>query len=144
MSLATPSTALKDKKKFNLVKKELTNNDLIKINFKFPDQTTKTVRTKPNLNLLEIAHSNKIPVEGACEGGLACTTCHVILDNTDYKKFDEPSEKEEDLLCESPCVTDTSRLACQLEVKKIHDGLNVLLPKYTKNFYVDGFVPEAH
>lgn len=67
-----------------------------------------TVQGWDGQNVLELAHSNGIPVEGACEGSLACCTCHVILPNKeDFKKFPEPSDREEDLLDTAPGLTET-------------------------------------
>ena len=49
------------------------------------------------LSVLEIAHRNKIDLEGACEGSLACSTCHVVVDPEDIDRLAEPSEDEEDI-----------------------------------------------
>ncbi|EOB14732.1 2Fe-2S ferredoxin [Nosema bombycis CQ1] len=49
-------------------------------------------------SLLEVAHKNKIELEGACEGSLACSTCHVILDKDLFNKLGEPTDREYDLI----------------------------------------------
>ena len=94
--------------------------------------------------VLEVAHENNVEIEGACEGSLACSTCHVILTPDLFDSLDEPSEREEDLLDLAPGLTDTSRLCCQLKVDKRYDGTSIRLPKATINFYVDGHVPKPH
>lgn len=63
-------------------------------------------------SLLEVAHMNEIPVEGACEGSLACSTCHVIISKKLFKQLEEPCEDEEDMLDLAPDLEDTSRLGC--------------------------------
>ncbi|EZG51587.1 putative adrenodoxin-type ferredoxin [Gregarina niphandrodes] len=95
--------------------------------------------------VLEVAHENDINLEGACEGSLACSTCHGIIEKG-YEKFPSPSEREEDLLDQAPQLTDRSRLCCQLRLKDDgrHDGVVVRLPNQTRNFYVDGHIPKPH
>jgi ferredoxin len=63
-------------------------------------------------SILEVAHNNKIDLEGACESSLACSTCHVILTSEIYDQLDEPCEEEEDLLDLAYGLTHTSRLGC--------------------------------
>jgi ferredoxin len=95
-------------------------------------------------SVLEVAHENNVEIEGACEGSLACSTCHVILTPDLFDRLEEPSEREEDLLDLAPGLTDTSRLCCQLKVDEKFDGVEIRLPKVTLNFYVDGHVPKPH
>ncbi|OAJ44083.1 hypothetical protein, variant [Batrachochytrium dendrobatidis JEL423] len=57
-----------------------------------------TVEAKDGTNLLELAHANGIDLEGACEGSLACSTCHVVVDQEYYDKLSEPSDEENDML----------------------------------------------
>jgi ferredoxin len=56
------------------------------------------VRAPPGKNLLEIAHANNIDLEGACEGSLACSTCHVYLEPHVFKALEEPDDDENDML----------------------------------------------
>ncbi len=85
-------------------------------------------------SVLTVAHRNKIDLEGACEGSLACSTCHVIVD-TDWfhDKLDEISEDEEDMLDLAYGLTETSRLGCQIILTESLDGLIVRLPSATRN-----------
>lgn len=96
-------------------------------------------------SLLEVAHENDIELEGACEGSLACSTCHVIVEDAEYyKRMPEPTEDELDMLDLAFGLTETSRLGCQVIAAKELDGLRVRLPTATRNFYVDGHVPKPH
>ncbi|HIG08859.1 MAG TPA: 2Fe-2S iron-sulfur cluster binding domain-containing protein [Alphaproteobacteria bacterium] len=81
-----------------------------------------------NLTILEIAQKNGIEIEGSCEGSLACSTCHIIVDNEWYDKLDEPSWDEEDMLDLATGLTITSRLGCQITLTDRLDGLKVALP----------------
>ena len=83
--------------------------------------------------VLEAAHNNDIDLEGACEGSLACSTCHVIVEKEFYDKLEEPSEDEEDMLDLAFGLTPTSRLGCQIIMTKDLDGLTVTVPSETRN-----------
>lgn len=85
------------------------------------------------LSVLEIAHRNDIDIEGACEGSLACSTCHVIVEPVHFDKLDEASEEEEDMLDLAFGLTQTSRLGCQIRMTEALDGLTVRLPAATRN-----------
>lgn len=95
-------------------------------------------------NLLEVAAENGLPVEGACAGCCACSTCHLYLQDEDMDKFPTPSEEEDDMLDLAFFPQATSRLGCQLKVKQAMDGLRVELPRATRNMAVDGFVAKPH
>jgi 2Fe-2S ferredoxin len=89
------------------------------------------------LSVLEIAHRNNIDLEGACEGSLACSTCHVIVDPEWYELLADASEDEEDMLDLAFGLTQTSRLGCQLIITEELDGLTVSLPAATRNMMAD-------
>ena len=84
------------------------------------------------------------PAAGACEGVTACSTCHCILDDDFFDELEYPEEREEDMLDQAFGLTPTSRLACQLKVDERFDGVRITLPEATRNFYVDGHVPQPH
>ena len=88
-------------------------------------------------SLLDVAHYNGIDLEGACESSLACSTCHVILQDDVYDSLEEPVEEEEDLLDLAYGLTHTSRLGCQVKVTRDMQEMVVRLPSATRNFYVD-------
>ena len=85
------------------------------------------------LSVMEIAHENNIDLEGACEGSLACSTCHVIVDPDWYDTLTEATEDEEDMLDLAFGLTSTSRLGCQIIMTEALDGLVVTLPAATRN-----------
>lgn len=84
-------------------------------------------------SVLEIAHQHGVDIEGACEGSLACSTCHVIVDPTWYRKLEPASEDEEDMLDLAFGLERTSRLGCQIVMSETLDGLTVCLPAGTRN-----------
>ncbi|MGE5548069.1 MAG: ferredoxin family 2Fe-2S iron-sulfur cluster binding protein [Solirubrobacterales bacterium] len=108
-----------------------------KMTFIAPDGTRKEVEAPEGLSVLEIAHRNKIELEGACEGSLACSTCHVVVADEWFDKLSAASEDEEDMLDLAFGLTGTSRLGCQIIMKKDLDGLVVSLPAATRNMMVD-------
>jgi len=104
-----------------------------KMTFIERDGTHREVDAPLGLSVLEIAHRNKIDIEGACEGSLACSTCHVIVDPDWYDLLKEASEDEEDMLDLAFGLTQTSRLGCQIIMAEELDGLTVRLPSGTRN-----------
>ncbi len=93
----------------------------------------KEIEAQEGLSILEIAHRHEIDLEGACEGSLACATCHVILEKEFYDKLKKPSEAEEDMLDLAFGLTHTSRLGCQIILTKELDGIRIKLPSATRN-----------
>lgn len=92
------------------------------------------IEAQEGLSILEIAHQNEIDLEGACEGSLACSTCHVIVEDKDFfDKLPTAEEAEEDMLDLAFGLTPTSRLGCQLIVSKDMDGIKLRLPSATRN-----------
>ncbi len=85
------------------------------------------------LSVLEIAHKHDVDIEGACEGSLACSTCHVIVDQAWFGKLAKPTEDEEDMLDLAFGLEETSRLGCQIVMTPALDGLVVKLPASTRN-----------
>ncbi len=85
------------------------------------------------LSVLEVAHKHNVDIEGACEGSLACSTCHVIVDPDWFAKLTKPSEDEEDMLDLAFGLEKTSRLGCQIVMSEALDGLVVKLPSSTRN-----------
>lgn len=101
------------------------------------DGTSKEVEAPLGLSVLEIAHRNNVDIEGACEGSLACSTCHVVVDDDWYAKLPEATEDEEDMLDLAFGLTRTSRLGCQLVITEELDGLTVALPGETRNMLLE-------
>lgn len=104
-----------------------------KITFINKDDSRTEIETAAGQTLLTIAHANGIDIEGACEGCMACSTCHVIVDPAFFEKIPAADEDEEDMLDLAFGVTKTSRLGCQVVLTDELDGLVVALPKETRN-----------
>ncbi|KAE9555015.1 hypothetical protein FO519_001761 [Halicephalobus sp. NKZ332] len=119
-------------------------DEIVKIAFVTRDGSKKEIRGKVGDNVMYLAHRHNIEIEGACEASLACCTCHVYVDEDYFDKLPEPKEEEEDMLDMAPLLKPNSRLSCQIILNKDLDGITVTLPKITRNFYVDGHVPEPH
>jgi 2Fe-2S ferredoxin len=98
-----------------------------------PDGTRHEVDAPVGLSLLEIAHRNDIDIEGACEGSMACSTCHVIVEKDWFERLEPSCEEEEDMLDLAFGLTPTSRLGCQIIMSEALDGLVVRLPMSTTN-----------
>lgn len=104
-----------------------------KMTFVEPDGTRRDVDAPVGLSVLEVAHKHGIDLEGACEGSLACSTCHVIIDPDWFDKLSSPSEDEEDMLDLAFGLEETSRLGCQIVMNESLDGLVVKLPAGVRN-----------
>ncbi len=104
-----------------------------KMTFVERDGTRKEVSAPLGLSVLEVAHKHGVDIEGACEGSLACSTCHVIVDPAWFPKLAKPTEDEEDMLDLAFGLEKTSRLGCQLVITEALDGLVVRLPAATRN-----------
>src|SRR5499426_4860975 len=108
-----------------------------KMTFIERDGTRREVDAPLGLSVLEVARRNDIDIEGACEGSLACSTCHVIVDPEWYDVLVAAKEDEEDMLDLAFGLTHTSRLGCQIIMTEELDGLTVSLPAGTRNMMVD-------
>src|SRR3954462_5615433 len=98
------------------------------VRFVGADGTISEVEAKAGDRLLELAQANGQPLEGTCEGQMACSTCHVIVAAGDFERLPRASEEEEDLLDLAARVTRTSRLACQILLTDELDSLTVRIP----------------
>jgi ferredoxin len=107
-----------------------------KIIFVNKDGSESIVEARNGQTILELAHQADLPLEGACEGSLACSTCHVIVDPKHYNMLDEASEEEEDMLDLAFGLTTTSRLGCQIKITDKLEGLKVTIPSATRNISV--------
>ena len=84
-------------------------------------------------SLLEVAQDNGQPLEGTCEGQMACSTCHVIVAAEDFARLPKAAEEEEDMLDFAACTTRNSRLSCQITLTDALDGLTVHIPPESRN-----------
>jgi len=104
-----------------------------KIRFIEPGGKVHEIEAAAGACLLDIAQAANIDIEGACEGSMACSTCHVIVDAAWYDRLEAPRLEEEDMLDLAYGLTRTSRLCCQIMLTDELDGLVVTLPSETHN-----------
>ncbi|MCY4395267.1 MAG: ferredoxin family 2Fe-2S iron-sulfur cluster binding protein [Rhodospirillaceae bacterium] len=104
-----------------------------KVTFVERNGNLREIEARVGQTLLEIAWDNDLDVEGACEGSMACATCHVIVDPAWFDRLPDPSEDEEDMLDLAYDIQKTSRLGCQITLTDALDGLVVRLPKDVRN-----------
>ncbi|WP_416897230.1 MAG: ferredoxin family 2Fe-2S iron-sulfur cluster binding protein [Minwuia sp.] len=109
---------------------------MIKVHFINSKGERTTVEAKPGQSVLDVAHENDIDIEGACEGSMACSTCHVIVADPWYDRLPEAKEEEEDMLDLAFDLQETSRLGCQIELTQDLDGIELKLPRATRNLLI--------
>jgi len=85
------------------------------------------------LSLLEVGQAAGMPLEGTCEGQMACSTCHVVVSDDWFDRLKVSSEEEEDMLDLAAGVTRTSRLSCQIDLTPELDGLEVRIPPESRD-----------
>jgi ferredoxin len=83
--------------------------------------------------LLDLGQADGQPLEGTCEGQMACSTCHVIVDPEDFPMLPPASDEEEDMLDLAASVTRTSRLSCQIVLSEALERLTVRIPGSSRN-----------
>jgi 2Fe-2S ferredoxin len=106
---------------------------MVKVIFIERDGNQRELDAPADTTLLRVAQSAGLDMEGACEGSMACSTCHVIVDDAWHGRLPPASVAEEDMLDLTYGVTRTSRLACQIALAPELDGLTVRLPAATRN-----------
>ena len=106
---------------------------MVKVTFINSDGEATESDAAEGTSLLEAGQAVGMPLEGTCEGQMACSTCHVVVDEEWFDKVGEPSEAEQDMLDLAYSPRTTSRLGCQIVLKKELDGLVIKLPKGSNN-----------
>jgi ferredoxin len=106
---------------------------MIRVIFVERGGTRREVDANPGDVLLEVAQNANQPLEGTCEGQMACSTCHVIVDAADWAKLPRASEDEEDMLDLAAGATRFSRLSCQVVLEQGWDSLTVAIPRESRN-----------
>ncbi|TXG83225.1 MAG: 2Fe-2S iron-sulfur cluster binding domain-containing protein [Sphingomonadales bacterium] len=107
---------------------------MVTVRFRTTDGTVLAEAEAPaGARLLHVAQDAGMPLEGACEGAMACSTCHVILDVRDFHRLPPPREEEEDMLDYAFGATATSRLACQIWLTDDQPVLDVIIPGGARN-----------
>lgn len=108
-----------------------------KMTFISPDGRAQVVDAPLGISVMEIAHLHGIDLEGACEGSLACSTCHVIVAKEWFDRLLPSKDEEEDMLDLAFGLTATSRLGCQIIMTEELDGLTVRLPVATRDMRLE-------
>lgn len=98
------------------------------IRFLSADGSVSEVDAPAGERLLDVAQADGQPLEGTCEGQMACSTCHVIVDSADFGRLPPASDMEEDMLDLASGVTRHSRLSCQIWLTEALDSLTVRIP----------------
>ena len=106
---------------------------MTRVRFIGADGTARDVSAAPGDRLLDLAQADGQPLEGTCEGQMACSTCHVIVAPDDFTRLPKASENEEDILDLAMGATRTSRLACQIWIEAGWDALTVRIPGEARN-----------
>ncbi|ELT95390.1 hypothetical protein CAPTEDRAFT_226250 [Capitella teleta] len=105
--------------------------ETITIHLHMPDGEKVTTKAKIGDSILDVIVENDIDIDGygACEGTLACSTCHLIFTPEQFKSLpDQATDEELDMLDLAFSLTDTSRLGCQILLTKDMDGWNIKVP----------------
>ncbi|XP_031466417.1 adrenodoxin, mitochondrial [Phasianus colchicus] len=107
------------------------SEDKITVHFINRDGDKLTAKGKPGDSLLDVVVDNNLDIDGfgACEGTLACSTCHLIFEDHIFEKLDAITDEEMDMLDLAYGLTETSRLGCQICLKKSMDNMTVRVPE---------------
>lgn len=105
----------------------------VSIIFVSPEDEETRVSAEVGSTLLEVAQSVGLDIEGACEGNMACSTCHMVVEEDFFAILPEASDDEEEMLDLASGLRRTSRLGCQVTVTTDLDGMKLFLPKNSRN-----------
>ena len=80
-------------------------------------------------SLMEVGRNHSVPgIAADCGGACACATCHVHVDPAWMDAVGPSNPIETEMLDLNTEMTETSRLACQIELREDFDGLRVTVP----------------
>ncbi|XP_060626967.2 adrenodoxin, mitochondrial [Anolis sagrei] len=107
------------------------SEDKVTVHFVNRDGDKLTAQGKVGDSLLDVVVDNNLDIDGfgACEGTLACSTCHLIFEDQIYEKLDAITDEELDMLDLAYGLTDRSRLGCQICLKKYMNQMTVRVPE---------------
>jgi ferredoxin-2, mitochondrial len=106
---------------------------MVKVTFVTAQDQRIVAEVAAGTRLLEVGQNAGLPLEGTCEGQMACSTCHVVVSPDWFAELPDASEDEEDMLDLAAGVTRTSRLACQITLTEALDGLEVRVPSEARD-----------
>lgn len=109
---------------------------MLNVSFVNADGTRVAAHAEAGSRLLEVAQRAGMPLEGTCEGQMACSTCHVIVAPDWFDRLPRASMDEEDMLDLAAGVGRTSRLSCQIELTEALDGLTVHIPGESRDMQI--------
>lgn len=109
---------------------------MLNVLFVTADGRKVTAQAEPGARLLEVGQNAGMPLEGTCEGQMACSTCHVIIAPDWFDKLPPASMEEEDMLDLAAGVARTSRLSCQIELTEALDGIEVRIPGVSRDMQI--------
>ncbi len=101
---------------------------MVKVRFTTSRGDVTETEGAPGDVLLRVGQAVGVPLEGTCEGQMACSTCHVIVGAQWFDRLPPASEEEEDMLDFAAGVQRTSRLSCQIELTDALEGIELLVP----------------
>ena len=101
---------------------------MVRVQFVTAEGHRVEAQAEAGASLLAIAQAAGMPLEGTCEGQMACSTCHVVIGDDWFASLPDASDDEEDMLDLAAGVTRTSRLSCQIEITSALDGIEVRIP----------------
>ena len=99
-----------------------------RVTFVLPGDRRITAEARAGETILDVARHEAIAIEGACGGSMACATCHVIVEPSDFDRLPPAAPEEEDMLDLAESLAATSRLGCQIRLDSSLDGLTVTVP----------------
>lgn len=105
----------------------------VEVRFIAPDGTITLARGRVGDTLLGTGQAAGVPLEGTCEGAMACSTCHVIVAPDWFARLPRASDEEEDMLDLAAGIDVTSRLSCQIVLTAELDGLEVRVPAESRD-----------
>jgi len=100
----------------------------IKVEFTTAEGDRVSATGKAGESLLYVGQNAGMPLEGTCEGQMACSTCHVLIAREWLDKLPAPVVEEEDMLDLAAGARANSRLACQIVLAEDLNGLEVTIP----------------
>ena len=106
---------------------------MVRVRFIERDGKTVEAEGEAGTSLLDCAQAAGMPLEGTCEGQMACSTCHVIVAPEWFDRLPAAKEEEEDMLDLAAHVARTSRLSCQIELTDALDGIEVRIPPESRD-----------
>ena len=106
---------------------------MVKVTFIATDGTRIEAEGAEGTSLLECGQAAGMPLEGTCEGQMACSTCHVIVDPEWFARLSPASDDEGDMLDLAAAVERTSRLSCQIVLTPELEGLTVRIPRESRD-----------